>query len=102
MNRYPLTLRDRLRFRFGLRWAASLPSMADIKRFAKGLLYAAALLIAYANVSNREYAEAMAAEAQAQARDNRALTAALATCVSTWADADEPQARFVPTTQEDI
>ncbi len=29
--RYPLTLRDKLRFRFGLHWVGRLPSFADVR-----------------------------------------------------------------------
>lgn len=102
MNRYPLTLRDRLRFRFGLLWAAHLPTLTDLRRWVTGLFYAAMLLLCIGYAHNTQYAEEMAAEAEAQAHDNRALTAALALCVAEWSATEERPATTYPMQQEDI
>lgn len=79
---YPLPLRDKLRFRFGLKWAKHIPQWNELGIDAHGILFLLFVLAVYGIAGAMDYAEEKRREAEAMAQSNRALTATLADCLN--------------------
>jgi hypothetical protein len=78
-NRYPLSIAERLRYRYGLRWAGRLPAWRDCW---KDVAAVAVIVCAYALVGTIDYATERAAEAERMAASAERSTQQLAACMN--------------------
>ena len=81
-NRYPLTLRDRVRFRHGLAWGAHIPTLRDLRQFAGSAALVLALLACYGVADLIDTRGDMAAQISAQKVEIDALGALVADCLN--------------------
>lgn len=83
---YPMTLRDRLRYRFGLTWLRHIPTLREIGAAIHLDSHDAAILLllgcAYALVGSMDYADQQLREAERQAQLADAAHAILAACMN--------------------
>ena len=77
--RYPLTLAEKLRYRFGLRWIGALPGWRDFWKDATAL---AVIVLMYGVAGSMDYATEKAEEAEQQAALAEKATARLAACMN--------------------
>lgn len=77
--RYPLTLTEKLRYRYGLRWVGALPGWRDLW---KDVAAVATIVLLYGAVGTIDYAAEKAEEADRQAALAEKATAQLAACMN--------------------
>jgi hypothetical protein len=77
--RYPLTLRETLRYRYGLRWIDALPGWRD---YWKDVAAVCVIVLLYGIAGSMDYATEKAEEAEQQAALAEKATARLAACMN--------------------